>query len=66
MLTEGTATLLVAVIGLFATWGAWVTVMVFELKAKILLIHQEIEVLIRVKELLEDIRDQKKGRTRHE
>lgn len=47
-----------AAFGMLTSWGVWVTVMVFEIKAKISLIEKEIEVLEDVKLVLGDIRDE--------
>ncbi len=51
-MNEAWATLIVAALGMFASWGVWVSVMIFELKTKIELLKQEIEVLKEVKEVL--------------
>lgn len=57
MNTEAYVTIIIAIVTMFGSWAVWVTVMIFELKAKIALIKQEIEVLVEVKEVLSDIRD---------
>lgn len=59
-MTEAWATLVVAAIGMFASWAVWVSVMIFELKTKIELLKQEIEVLKEVKDVLGQISDQLK------
>lgn len=48
----------IAGFGMLASWGVWVTVMIFEIKTKISLIEKEIEVLEDVKLVLGDIRDE--------
>lgn len=56
-MSESYATILVAGVGMFATWAVWVTVMIFELKTKIMLLKQEIKLLTELKEVLRDIRE---------
>lgn len=47
-----------AAFGMFASWMIWVTVMIFEIKTKISLIQQEIDVLRDVQQVLSEIRDE--------
>jgi hypothetical protein len=63
---EAIVTLSIAGFSALLTWGAWVTVMVFELKNKISLIKQEISVLEETKEILKDLRERlSHGSKRH-
>lgn len=49
---------IIAATGMFASWAVWVTVMLFELRTKIALMKQEIELLKEMKDVLHDIRSE--------
>lgn len=60
--SEAMATIVVAAVGMAISWCAWVSVTMFKHAQEIALIKQEIKILVEVKEVLDDIKNEMKFR----
>lgn len=64
--TEGMVTIIIAVMGMLASWAVWVSVSVFKHAQEIALIKQEIKILSEVKDVLEEIKFEMKFKNGHD